>query len=380
MTTKLIVTILSLIFSVYLLIKSFTPSNRPRDHAREYAPPNKKREKHCWITFKKPNAVGITIIILLIFIAFYKLHDFTPIEALQKIQEKAQQTQKQLKQQVLFLVFGNNNRITLEKFHKGELKAVRLPVNQPNEINYFTRKQVFDQRKFYVSQSRFATPDYDPSKNPAFMQIVDGKPWIGLDSEGYATEEFLTSTDFPIINGVSEETRFINNPDILVGIAFGGGINCASEYDKVAFHTIPKALYYSPEEKTFIVEYNLSEYFQKAYCRDTAYSKYRFILSGINARDFGYNNALVDNIFNITFLEAENITNTITQFKDLIHLGQNCRVPGGCNNHSPFQGNLVFHFDTDPGDKQTFMTMKLWENPPKNAMRKADSNLIMIFK
>ena len=64
------------------------------------------------------------------------------------------------------------------------------------------------------------------------------------------------------------------------------------------------------------------------------------------------------------------------KFLDFIHLGNACKVDGGCNNASPYQPEMAFYFRKFPAD----MTLSLWKNKPIYKNQPADIYLKMIFE
>ena len=115
-----------------------------------------------------------------------------------------------------------------------------------------SKKEIYDIRKKYVATSIFASKDYQPSED-VFGQIEDGKPWWGL--EGYACHRGDNSY------GVSQVSRFINNPAVLISpiLAYGfrGTKNiehfCNSDYTKFN----PFQLIYNSTEKSITAKYKL---------------------------------------------------------------------------------------------------------------------------
>lgn len=252
---------------------------------------------------------------------------------------------------------------------------VDLKINPPTEINGFSREEIYNLRKYAVVGSVFAFSGYDPSKSPVLEQIESGKPWIGLSSEGaYDNKKFITK-------GVSEETRFLNNPNILIGIALTTVRHCFGNEGNIADYTLPQRLIYSKQGNKVTVIYNFTNYYNKLLnCKEAGIENQIFRLTGVNARDLGYPFAYAYNVKNIIFTQQNNIGNEITEFQDFIHVGGSCEVPGGCNNGSPRQYNLEFRLQALPADIETYMVIKLWKERPSTTAAPADTILTMIFK
>lgn len=257
--------------------------------------------------------------------------------------------------------------------YTGEVRT--LEINPPVDLNFLDRESVFALRKEYVSRSLFAKEDYKPEDSPVLSGIQSEKPWVGLFSEG----KYL-SKKFKINQGVSEESRFLNNPNVLVGLAISTVQTCAKDEDNPALTTLPKKLSWVPDLKTVVVEYNLSDYYKVALCEGQRTRKHEFRLTGINARDLGYPFVYANELENITFLNEGNISSSPAELSDYIHTGGACGLEGGCNNGSPYQPNLVFYLNRLPEKAKTSMRLKLWKKAPLNALAPADANLLMLFR
>ena len=111
-----------------------------------------------------------------------------------------------------------------------------LRINSMSDYDYLSKKEIYDIRKRYVSESIFATPDYEPSE-AVFGQIVDGKPWWGNVK---CSIQNYTGDYHERIEGDSIVSKQINNPNALVGIQVPYmpwddpyyGEYCTAEYSK----------------------------------------------------------------------------------------------------------------------------------------------------
>jgi len=93
--------------------------------------------------------------------------------------------------------------------------VLEIKLNPMIELDFKTRAEIYDIRKKYVAQySQLTKEDYVPSK-AVFGAIANRKPWLGILGISYygAGEQ--------IIAGVSEESRFIANPFLLIGLDEG---------------------------------------------------------------------------------------------------------------------------------------------------------------
>ena len=225
-------------------------------------------------------------------------------------------------------------KVPNEKFEK-------LTINPLTSFTGKTKAEILKLRENYVKSSVFYDDKYKPSED-VFGKIADNKPWWGID--------YITCTDKSIpINkikeGNSEESRFINNPNILIGVQLSKSYikNEHNSFlcDDKSLLFIPETAYYSQKDKMIIVKYNPSDNILK-HINNMYYIK--LLLIGLNARDFGYNWIYVSNSNNLSFL-PETIDSVMVNQKpqkifDHIHLGTACQIEEGCNNASPFQPAL----------------------------------------
>lgn len=95
--------------------------------------------------------------------------------------------------------------------------TVNIKVNQMECFSGKTKQEIYDIRKKYVAKSIFKSKDYEPSEE-VFGQIEDGLPWRSVFTELCHNED---NKEFET-RGPSEESRFINNPIMLVGLLHWG--------------------------------------------------------------------------------------------------------------------------------------------------------------
>ncbi len=252
-----------------------------------------------------------------------------------------------------------------------------IKVNPLSEYDYLTKQQIYDIRKNHVKNSLFASKNYEPD-NSVFGSIVDNKPWWGTKR---CAELNYTGDYHERIEGPSKVSAQMNNPDALVGLSlpflpWDQGYNkdfCTGEYGKF----LPVSLQYSKKDNLIIAGYELTRKFLKF--RDNVNGKmtrYPIQLSGLNARDFGYNYVYIYDKNNIKMLsEHNNITEDVNRFTDYIHLGGSCHYKDGCNNISPMQYDKIITVTNLPAE----INLKLWKKKPANPYMKADMYYRIIF-
>ncbi|MBQ4123471.1 hypothetical protein IJD44_07135 [bacterium] len=239
-----------------------------------------------------------------------------------------------------------------------------IPINQPTALSYKSKQEIFDIRKHYVSQSLFSYPNYEPAKEP-FGQIENSLPWI---STNYCRGKDQHHSN---VDGLSEESRFLNNPSILVGIDWPYSPhdeNCNAERDII----MPSSARYIKDEKLIEVTYNGLPF---KHNDDSPYE-----LNGLNARDFGYQYAMLDpdkSENSLMFVNFNSIASEVVEFRNFIHRGNSCGVEGGCNNGSPHQPMLNFTYKFP--DMKVVMYIKLWRKKPKLYTEEADINQKIII-
>lgn len=261
---------------------------------------------------------------------------------------------------------GNQIKINLKDPY-----IYNVSINEPSELDFLTKEKVLESRKHYVSlYPDFINQNYAPSEF-VFGRIVDGKPWwgqIGINCKGPGNDS---------IDGLSEETRFINNPMILLALDTNYALPIPN-WDCTGFYPEPVQVSYQPGAKKITVTYKLSNFF--LYIKNTRWEKVDpplFYLNAENARDFGYEYAYAYNNVNIKYSTPDNLGNNIQEMRDYIHLGHSCEYPGGCNN-SGTKDQTNMNFDTThlPAKIQ----MKLWKQSPVNKDAAADFYFDLVFE
>jgi hypothetical protein len=243
-------------------------------------------------------------------------------------------------------------------------ETIDIPLNSPVVLNGSSKEYILKLRRQYIDKIPALAPkNYKPSMD-VFGQIQDGKPWWGMMGMCYYGPGEKS------ILGVSKESRFIVNPYLLVGAEEVNAhiIPVKDAVDK-EFYPSPIRLSWQKNGSQAQVTYNVEEFYRQAV-------KYRYpdtndlYLSDYNARDFGFNYLAVDSS------GSENITaafDKIININQFIHTGGSCGYPGGCNNKSPHQDELVIKWSKLPAK----ISIRLWKAQPANARQKADMEYII---
>lgn len=276
---------------------------------------------------------------------------------------------------------NNLNRIEIsanEKVINSASDYEDIKINAPSNYSFKTKSEIYNIRKQYVSKSKFATRNYEPNE-AVFGSIVDYKPWWGLiscDNPDYHGDYHER------IEGPSKVSVQMNNPDALVQVSlpyliWGTDYNreyCTSEYSKF----IPYSLKFSKKYNAYVLKYELTRAFlnYRTNINNKTY-RYPLQLSGLNARDFGYNYVYAYNTTNIKMFSYNDfdMTNSIVTFADYVHLGGSCKYKDGCNNISPMQDGLMFRVTELPAT----ISLKLWKSYPSSKNQKADLYYQIVF-
>lgn len=249
-----------------------------------------------------------------------------------------------------------------EKYNEDYWVTGNIPINPMSDFNNKTRNDIYKIRKNFVDESMFKNKKYRPS-DEVFGQIADNKPWISIDA--------LTcyGKGPNAHKGLSEESRYINNPTMLIGLDRVSFDDKPKSQCSVVDYLMPVKINYSKDENMLKVLFEVSKY--------RGDLGMEFLLKGLNAKDLGFKYAYADKTENIVFLQQDtNISKDIQSFKDFIHLGTVCGVKGGCNNGSPFQKELNYTVMRYPAS----IHFKLWKKKPKNKDSKEDINYLIILK
>lgn len=264
---------------------------------------------------------------------------------------------------------------TLSGCRNNQDDTVNIKVNQMECFSGKTKQEIYDIRKKYVAKSIFKSKDYEPNEE-VFGQIEDGLPWRSIFTE------LCTFTPIAETKGWSEESRFINNPELLLGIRNGCGtlISKAEENNKPTYYCFSTMGYFMPDKITYSKNKKLiTVYYKDFHNIPSKYISYYF--ETINAQDFGYKYGKMIPNNEISFKNPkDNISTRIYKFQDFIHKGDSCGVEGGCNNCSPYIEGFEFSPLLTLYNRQSKeMNIKLWKERPNDDNTEADMNYRVVF-
>jgi len=245
-----------------------------------------------------------------------------------------------------------------------EHDITNIDLNDMIELDFMKKSEILDLRKKYINEH----PDllngaYKPSEE-VFGQIQDGKPWWGILGISYYGPGQKS------IEGPSKESRYIINPFLLVALSEYGAhpVNDPS-LSPVPICPKPIALEWEGRSKA-TATYEVGEFWDlQAKYRYADAGNNIFELDAYNARDFGFNYLYIDK--NESRNAVLNDNKEPVQILQFIHCGGSCGYPGGCNNKSPDQPELMVSISSLPAT----LYIKLWRNKPVTTGSDAD----MIF-
>lgn len=233
----------------------------------------------------------------------------------------------------------SSNRLSLGEQAKVQ-SAFNLNINPPSEYDFHSRLEIENLRKSFANQHpELLLYQYTPM--PAiFNQIEDGKPWWGLDGQVFYDSGSRS------IDGLSEESRFINNPFMLVcaNMLLSGYEYESSKFpskEDFALSGLPlecppsQAVIY-PRESREVISYNVTNFIQtsaKILDLPLQLGNAPFDVVAYNARDFGFNYLAVSPRYSQNVNRTSDRPIEIVQY---IHCGGSCGYNGGCNNMSPY--------------------------------------------
>lgn len=254
--------------------------------------------------------------------------------------------------------------------------------NAPQDLNFKSKAEILAIRTQLAGQyPQLLLHEYQPSAE-VFEKIEDGKPWWGLHGESLWGEGKRS------IEGAAEESRFLLNPFLLVGAnpytyniwdPARTGDDDMSRPD-FPFTWLPRALHWWPRKATAEAVYAVSDYNAQLYNRRNKLRvekiSPKFALVAYNARDFGYQYLWVatDRSVNIQCLRKPSNPTKITQ---MIHCGNTCGYPGGCNNMSPSLPEI---------DELAYCQLParaliyLWKDKPRDAKQPPDMTFILTLE
>lgn len=241
---------------------------------------------------------------------------------------------------------------------------LHLRINPLMEFDYRDRDFILGERQRAVEMyPDLFDPPYEPDKH-VFGQMEGNKLWWGILGISY-----YGNTDKSTA-GESEESRFILNPFILVGL------DDPRAYQVMNPALKPKSIYPKPvilqimsDRSRGLVRYNMLEMLQarQGYHQVEKDGKWHFDLMALNARDFGYKYLFMD-LARSRKISAVTSSAQPVQNRYYVHAGPSCGQAGGCNNTSPRIPELEITLDGLPAEA----VIKLWKEKPENAEQAAD--------
>ena len=260
---------------------------------------------------------------------------------------------------------------------------IEIPIHPMIELDFKTREEVYALRAAAVVERdelwralqvawlpgslqgaavRFLKP-YAPLKE-IFGSIMDKRPWWGIAGLVYY------GPGQSAIEGASEESRFIGNPYLLVGLDYPEAFIVPRGRSYKEVYPAPYGLIWSSDLKSAKVQYDISALWRAeiGYHYGTeAELKRRLDLRAYNAHDLG---------FNYLYLISERSKNIVSgnsaakaiYLRQFIHCGGSCGYPGGCNNMSPTMPALSFTVTALPATA----VMALWRKEPGSISQPPD--------
>ena len=242
--------------------------------------------------------------------------------------------------------------------------TISLEINPMIELNFKTKDEIYALRKEYVLQypQLQLLRSYSPSE-ALYGQIVDKKPWWGILGLSYYGPGQKS------IEGAAEESRFLANPYLLVGVDAGFALVVGNKVlTPIPIYPQPLKLAWNTDKSAATVQYDVSTSLaQRRQYNAPAEREQMLTLIAYNARDFGFNYLFIDSEESKNILPCPATAGPVL-IKQYIHCGGSCGYPGGCNNMSPDQPELNIKFSTLPA----VVSIKLWKSKPSDMQMPAD--------
>ncbi len=238
--------------------------------------------------------------------------------------------------------------------HVNRLGTVAGPydvsLQDPVEFDGMTRMEIFEHRVEQVALNLdFVAGTYEPDLR-VFGRIEDGLRWWGLDGQ------FCAGPGDHSHDGASEESRFLSNPLLLVGVKEGVAPQDTPE-GCFAVWPRPTALRFEGARAT--VTYDLTRFAEEKQ-RAGLDPPGPLMLDDLNARDWGFQFlALVRASNLVPDADSPLLDGDLVQLRGFVHEGGSCGQQPGCNNGSPRQSDLRFLVAQLPAS----MTVRLYRSP-----------------
>ncbi|MBY0546500.1 MAG: hypothetical protein K2W95_04370 [Candidatus Obscuribacterales bacterium] len=261
--------------------------------------------------------------------------------------------------------------------------ALNIPINPVAEFNWKTREQVMDMRRDKINKfPQLISSPYKPYP-PIWAAVEDKRPWWGTSGS------CVWGAGPRSIEGPAEESRYILNPFLLVGVNPSTlQIWDPSKLKKADLSNPNFPYFWYPESLTFLpgksyatAIYNITK-FQKDIAATGALKNQgeycnRFSLVAYNARDFGYNYIWLNQGRSINVTNDNHAPEPVF-IRQMLHCGGTCRYDAnGCNNMSPFTKEIDrLRFSSLPARAVVY----LWREEPPTLKTKPDFMFVIDFK
>jgi hypothetical protein len=244
---------------------------------------------------------------------------------------------------------------------------IPIPINPLMKFDGYTKRQICDLRKSEVARHpEIVSDEYQPDDR-VFRLIEDGKPWWGL--EGI----YFYGDGMQGIAGLSEESRFIPNPYLLVGLRESVSNRGHQPDGSIGYFPTPRDLSWNASGASAHVVYDVSSHFDFTvnhhYPSQNAH-ELEFVL--YNADDLGFKYFSLDPAKS-RGVQQEASAGIPAPMRQFIHCGGSCGYPGGCNNMSPFAPEFMIQVPVLPAKA----VLKLWKAKPETADDSADMTFII---
>lgn len=209
---------------------------------------------------------------------------------------------------------------------------VKIPLLDPIDLDGLSRAEILEMRTKRLTPfvGEVVSP-YRPSYS-VFGEIENYRPWWGLHGL------YWHGNGSRSIEGPSEESRFLLNPLLLVGISESRAfVSRHTPRESEKYYPYPVSLTRDIQGR-FIVYYSVADYLKRLDQLDAGDIGRTLTVTAYNARDFGYDYLVMD-ASSSENLEIPRLKSPI-EIKQFIHRGNSCGYPGGCNNMSPHQAEL----------------------------------------
>lgn len=245
--------------------------------------------------------------------------------------------------------------------------VVRLMTN----LNGKTKNEILEHRKRIVSASIFKSNNYIPKHN-IWNNIQDNIPWESIYT---ATCQNGDWNNEYYLKGWSSESRFINNPEILVGITpvkkYNAKINQRCE--GTIIWGMPYKINYSKKENLIT-----------AYYLDLQGLNNKFLkINTVNAQDFGYKYITLNlKSINTNNSNKKDITNTVLELNNSYYTDySNEKLKIVVNRINEYPAEYEFNPQLNTNNlEEREIEFKLWKNNPNSIDDTADFTYKIVFK